>query len=193
MNSLTKLITIFLSGLILALGVQIFLVKPNLAKVAALGTDIKIYEIKLETIKQQVSAFKSAQADLARAEKKDAILNATLQRENLVFAIKNIEDYAFITATELSTRINEPDPKSKIKIPEVINGKIGLSEIPYNLNTISDFAGAVRFLQYLEHLPYFTEISRIDLTAEVIEVDKRSTQTGRVFGSIDAVFFVKGE
>jgi hypothetical protein len=48
-------------------------------------------------------------------------------------------------------------------------------------------------LRYLEHLPQFTEISKIDLSAEQVESaeSREPVRTGRVLGTIDGVFFLK--
>jgi len=70
--------------------------------------------------------------------------------------------------------------------------KSGINEIKYSVLTLNDFAGTVSFLSYLEHLPHFTEISKIILSAETQESSQKTrVHTGKVIGSFEGVFFVK--
>lgn len=193
MKALSKLILILIVGLALSFALFALVVKPNLGKLSVLGDELFLRQNELGNLSLQVTAFKNAQTDLAKAEKKLKILETFLVRESLVEAVKGMEQAAAKSATLLDTKINEPDPSAKVKEKPVLENQLGtLSEIPYRLTTENDFAGTVKFLQYLENLPQWTEVSRIDLSAETVESAKEQIQTGKVFGAIDGVFFVKG-
>ena len=191
MNSLTKLIIVVLGGATLALALVLVLVKPNLNKVLALGQAAQEKKSQFLTLQQQVNAYKTAQSDLSKATEKDKIAGQIVLREDLVVAIKNVEAGAAKSALALEIKINEPDEKTKVPPKPVLSDKGSLVEIPYRFYTTGDFSGTIKFLQYLEHLPQWTEIAKMDLSAETVDVDKRPVQTGRIFGSIDGIFLVK--
>ena len=97
-----------------------WLLKPNLSKIQFLASDRLKQEAELVSLEQQVVAFKNAQSDLARASKKEKILNAFLIREDLVEAIKDIEAGASKSVVVLAIAIKEPGPKDKTKPKPVI-------------------------------------------------------------------------
>lgn len=191
MNSLTRLIIVNVVGLGFLFGLTAFLLNPNLAKLSQLGDQKQQKQLELLTLQQQINAYKTAASDLSKASEKQSIADTFVARENLVEALKSVEAGAAKSAVQLETKINEPDPKSKQPSKSVLADKGNLSEIPYRLATTSDFIGMVKFLQYLEHLPQFTEISKMDLSAEMVEAEGRSRPTGNINGSIDGIFLVK--
>jgi hypothetical protein len=195
MNSFLKLTLVFFGGLLVAGGVFGLLVNPRLSHLAELKSEMTEKQKELITLEQQILAYVNAQTDLSRAARKDEILSAFVEREELVEAVINLETAAATTGTEHALKINEdkPDAKPNEKTPDVVASKQGLDEVPYRITTYNDFEGTLQFLQYLEHLPEFTEISKINLSAETVESEISETRiyTGRVFGSIDGVFFIK--
>ncbi|MBI4363607.1 MAG: hypothetical protein HY545_02040 [Candidatus Doudnabacteria bacterium] len=191
MSSLTKLIIIILAGAVASLVLVFVLIKPNLNKAEVLGQMAQDKLSEFLTLQQQVNAYKAASSDLSKAVAKDKIANMIVLREDLVAAIKNVEAAASKSAVASEIKINEPDEKSKVPPKAVLQSKGELTEIPYRFYTTSDFNGVVKFIQYLEHLPQWMEIAKMDLSAETITVDKNLVQTGKIFGTIDGIFLVK--
>lgn len=191
MNSLTKLAAIVVAGLGFTAGLVLFLLNPNLAKLATLADQTQQKQLELLTLQQQINAYKTAALDLSKASEKQLIAETFVIREDLVKAMQSVEAGAGKSAVQLEAKINEPDVKAKQPTKQVLSEKGKLIEIPYRFSTTSDFIGMVKFLQYLEHLPQFTEISKMDLSAEVVETDGRTSPTGNIYGSIDGIFLIK--
>ncbi|OGE81016.1 MAG: hypothetical protein A3H72_01610 [Candidatus Doudnabacteria bacterium RIFCSPLOWO2_02_FULL_48_8] len=194
MSAILKLTVIFLGGL-LATGLLFgLLVNPMLGRLGALNLEVSSKHQQLATLERQIEAYNNAQTDLSKASRKDEILTAFVDREELVLAVKNLELAAAKTGTEeeLDIEEEEVDVKPKDQKPPVVANKPGLDEIRYRLTLLNDFAGIVEFIKYMEHLPQFTEIAKIDLSAELVDSEdtKAKIYTGRVFTSIDGVFFV---
>lgn len=191
MSPLTKLVVIIVGGVVISIALVSLLVKPNFGRVSVLGKTVEQKKQELATLQQQINAFKTAQSDLARASEKEKVQGTVLLREDLLTAIKNLEVGAAKSGVALEVKINEPDGKTKIAPKAVVADKGELKEIPFRLYTTGDFSGTVKFMQYLEHLPNLSELSKLDLSAETVQIDKTVVQTGKVFGSIDGVFLVK--
>lgn len=191
MKVLSRIIVISIIGAIASLLLVVLAVKPVLNDVTDSNLIVKQKKTELATLDQQIRAFKNAQSDLAKATRKDEIANAIVPKENLVVAVKDLEVAAAKTNTAETIDLREPDV-GQAKPADVISGKQGVAEVPYKLTIINDFVGTQSFISYLEHLPHFTEISKITLSAETREGDKSSViHTGKLVGTFDAVFFVK--
>ncbi|MBI4049549.1 MAG: hypothetical protein HY395_01895 [Candidatus Doudnabacteria bacterium] len=192
MTAKIRFTLLLVGGLFICLGVYFFLFKPVLNQLSAQSEVLRQKNVEVATMRQQIIAYKSAQTDLSKAVEKDRILNALLQREELVSAIKNLEKAASVTKTSETLKINEPGAEQDNLPDPVVEAGGYLGEIPYRVSTINDFLGTVQFLRYLEHLPQFTEIAQINLSAETVDSDTQGRiYTGKVFGTIDGVFFVK--
>ncbi|HEV8601356.1 MAG TPA: hypothetical protein VGQ87_02020 [Patescibacteria group bacterium] len=193
MTSISKLIVVLASVIIIVLLLFTFLINPVLGRLPDLNKQLAQKKSELALLGQQIQAFNNAQSDLSKASRKQEILNIFVDKENLVTAVKNIERDASLTETIETLKINEDKLKEKVKSPPVIANATGLTEIPYQLQITNSFAGVIDFLRYLEHLPQFTEITKIDLSPETEQSDnsKAPVRTGRAFGSINGVFFLK--
>ncbi len=196
MTSSLKLIAISVGGVAASILIFVFLLNPRQVQLTDLNRVIKERKIELITLEQQITAYNNAQSDLSKASRKNEILSAFVIREDLVGAVKSLEAAATATGTDETLKINEDSPKSvkpQDKTPDVIEGKQGLGEIPYRVTSYNDFIGTVQFLQYLEHLPQFTEIYKINLSSETLESELTGERiyTGRILGVIDGVFFIK--
>lgn len=195
MNTSLKLAVISLGGIVVSILLFVLLVNPRQVQLADLNRVIKEKKIELITLEQQITAFNNAQSDLSKASRKAEILSTFVIREDLVGAVKSLEAAAAATRTDETLKIKDEAPtvKPQDKTPAVIEGKSGLDEIPYRVTSYNDFIGTVQFLQYLEHLPQFTEIYKINLSAETLESELTGERvyTGRVLGIIDGVFFTK--
>jgi hypothetical protein len=192
MKALTRIISVSTIGAILSLLLALFVIRPILADVTVANESLKQKKTELTILDQQILAFKTAQSDLSKAARKDEIANAITPKESLVAAVQDLETAAAKTGTTQDLDVKDPDP-AQPKVADVIPGKKDIQEVSYILTTLNDFAGTLNFISYLEHLPHFTEISKITLSAETRQGDKTSTvvRTGRVIGSFNAVFFVK--
>lgn len=195
MRGIGKFLLILVIGLGLSAVIYLAPLNPVLGQLSKLNGELRQKKIELATLDQQITAYKNAQADLSRASEKDLILEAILDKEELVAAIKNLEEGAALTRTEETLKINEPDPESKEKVVPVLKHLDNLEEIPYRVISLNDFLGTIQFIRYLEHLPEFTEITQINLSAETVDSESSKTKiyTGRVFGSIDGIFLVKAK
>ncbi|MBI2607900.1 MAG: hypothetical protein HYW51_03690 [Candidatus Doudnabacteria bacterium] len=193
MKPLTKLIATGIFGLVITGLIFLLLVSPALSKVASLHEESKSKKTELVTLEQQIRAYQTAEADLSKADQRQKISDSFVTREDLVTAIQGVERSAQLTNTQESKTITDDveNPTKGEKRPAVIVGKKLIEEIPYQLSLKNDYVGTVNFLRYLEHLPQFSEVTEITLSAETESSEAGSIRTGQVLGTIDAVFFVK--
>lgn len=188
MKGLTKIIIILGLSAMVSLLLAVFLGVPVQRDVTTLNALVKEKKVEHDVLDQQLRAFKTAQSDLAKAARKDDLANAFVIKEDLVISVKELETAALKTQTTHTIRIKEPDPKVK----PVLANRIGFSEVNYELSTISvGFGSIVNFVQYLEHLPHFTEFSNIILSSETATSGSLAVRSGRIFGEFKGVFFIK--
>ncbi len=188
MRSLTK-VTIIVAGGLLVCGLTVmFLISPVLKDVTAINIETKEKKLELSVLRQQIQAFKNAQADLTKATRKDEIVDAIVMKEDLVLPVQDLEAAAAATGTRHDLLIREPTVRDK----PILNQHAGIDEIPYVLNATNNFQGMVDFLSYLEHLPHFTEISKITLSAESVQSQAGGTlRSGNILGDFSGIFFIK--
>ena len=75
---------------------------------------------------------------------------------------------------------------------QVVEGKVGLDEVSFTLNTSSNFTQLLTFLKYLEHLPHFTEISKISIQSTISPTSSSVfAHSDTINTVIDGVFFVQ--
>lgn len=192
MRGLVKNIIILICGLLAAFLLVVFGIKPMLREVSALHDNIKQQKTELLTLDQQILAYKTAQSDLSKAVRKDEVNSAIPARETLVDAVKDLELAMLRSGSEHELKINDPELNQGKKPAPVTTGHPGVDEIPYTLLITNSYIGVLDALSYLEHLPHFTEISKIDLSAETTTGSgSEAVHTGRVIGNIQGVFFVK--
>jgi Tfp pilus assembly protein PilO len=197
MKGLTKIIIILFVGFGTSIMLYTFIIAPLLSEVNIINADVRTKKMELSVLQKQITAFKTAQADLAKATRKDDVIKAILEREDLVEAVLDLERSSLNTTSvhQLEIKevvINPKDRKAVASQISVISKKTGIDEVPYEVSVTNDFMGMVNFINYLEHLPHFTEISKINLSSEQ---DKSLlgdiNRSGRVAGIINGVFFVK--
>jgi len=175
------------------------LISPQIHHVNSLNDTVKQKKIELATLDQQIRAYKNAQADLAKATRKQDISGAIVTKENLVEPVLDLEAAASKAGTLEILNLKELEsnvPTKKDKNSDVLTRAVaGITEVDYDLNTVSDYVGFVKFLAYLEHLPHFTEIGKVVLTAEsltsTIQQQSVSVNTGKIDGNLQGVFFIK--
>ncbi len=190
MKSLTKVILISLIGFIISACLLVLLINPGVSQVIDQKDNVILQKTQLKTLEQQLITYKNSQIDLARTNDKQIIFSSLLNRENLQLAIEGIEAAAVRSGTPESLIINEDSANNQKAA--IVSGKAHLDEIRYTLSTTSNFMQMIDFLKYLEHLPYFTEISKISLQAAQSNNSAGGLiHSGDVIGSTQAVFFVQ--
>lgn len=195
MKPLTKLVATGFFGLVIAGLVFVLLVSPALSKVSELHEKSKMKKTELATLEQQIRAYQTAKADLSKAAERERISDSFVSREDLVVSIQGVEKAAIVTGTEETKTITDKveNPVKGEKPTLVIPGKKLVEEVPYRLLIKNNYVGVVNFIRYLEHLPQFSEVTNITLSAETTTATAGSNPipTGQVLGTIDAVFFIK--
>jgi hypothetical protein len=195
MKSTYKIVLISFLGVALSGILYLALIKPTLNQIVNLNTQAVAKKTELNTLLDQINAYKNARTDLSQASAKDLVNNAILKRENLETAIKTIESAASTTGTDESLNINDSDDSvSKGSVaPDVVTGRKISSEVPYTITASNDFVGLVQFIQYLEHLPHFTEVSKLSFSAKSADSGKSelARHSGKIIGNIEGVFFIK--
>ncbi|MGE5298134.1 MAG: hypothetical protein ACM3KM_03150 [Acidobacteriaceae bacterium] len=206
MKPLTKLIIVVVLGLGVSLTAGFYVIKPSLNKVNKMNEELRSKKSESKTLDQQILAFKTAQSDLSKATQKERIANSFVGKYDLVKSIEKIEAAAAATNTQHQLSITDPylnkgtvgaaattTPAEKPK--ESIMSKQGIDEIPYTMTATNDFLGTVNYMQYLEHLLYFTEISKVELVGEVqggtnVENGTRAPRTGIIKTKLNGVLYI---
>jgi hypothetical protein len=188
MKALSKIFFTSFLAIIACVLLFFLLIKPSLVKFGALSQTLIEKQQELITLEHQITAFRNVQADLARVSGREAINSSIVDKYSLVEPIEAIEGSAAATGTEITMDIIENE---KIKSEPVLKTDAGLTEVKYRLTTIGDYLSLIQFLNYLENLPQFTEVAKIDLSAEVANDGKDLVRTGNAVGVIDAAFFIK--
>lgn len=189
MPAITKITFSSICAAIIIIFMTFFFIKPTISQVFDLNKVFAEKKLELATTEQQIRAFRTVQSDLNQAVERDLVAKAIIKKTDLVEPIISVEKAASQSALVPILDILD-DAKSQYK--PILKDSADLEEIPYRLSTTSDFFGFVNYLKYLEHLPQFTEVSKMNLTAEIIQAkDKPPTRTGQIFGNIEGAFFVK--
>ncbi len=128
MKNLTKVLATLVFGASIFILIVIFLAMPGLNDIDAINADAKEKKIQLETLDQQIRAFKRAQADLKQASRREDITNAFVSKEDLVIVVKELEAAATASATKVTLDIKELGPKDKPS--NITNKPKGMDEIP---------------------------------------------------------------
>lgn len=191
---MTKLIIISAVGFVVSALIFFFLIRTNLNQVSELYNIGIQKQTKLKSLSEQIIALRNSESDLNAVQNKEKILNSILERENLQVAIREIESAATLSTVEEGMTIQENLPNSGTAASkQVLAGNPDVVEVPYTINISGGFDSWVKFLQYTEHLPHFTEVSRINIGALTTNTDANgvAVHSGNLTGVINAVFFVR--
>lgn len=200
MNALIKNSIIVATGSIASLILLIWLINPVMKDVGSLNQSLNAKKLELAHLDQQIRAYQTAESDLEHAADKQSVIGAILQKEDLETAIMSIEAKATATGVEEKMVIKDPflevksTDKTAQKAKPTIAGLTDITEVSYELNTLSTYSGLIDFLSYLEHLPNFTEVTKLELSAEsssLSQNQKVASHSGRVIGNINSMFFVQ--
>jgi hypothetical protein len=198
MTGYTKLVAYTVVGLIASACAFLFLVRPALDQVTKLSEEEGVTKAEIHRLEQQILAYKTAQSDLSKATNKDQLFNTFVDDKNLSIPIEELESKAKITGTTYELKINREfitEPQADTRKATTVRSAAPLKtvtiqkeleEVPYTLTvTNSSYENLVTFVKYLEHIPHFTEVSKMRLAPVEGE-----GATG-VAATIDGVFLVK--
>ncbi|MBX4191388.1 MAG: hypothetical protein KW804_01145 [Candidatus Doudnabacteria bacterium] len=197
MKAITKIIIISILGIAVSSLLYIFLIAPLLSEVDIINSLVRIKKTELAVLQKQITAFKTAQSDLAKAVRKEDLMLTIPEKEELVLSVLDLEKASTVTNSEHGLSIAEVTGKDKKPQVAVVAKKVGIEEVGYDLKVKNDFTGMVNFINYLEHLPHFTELSKITLLSDQIKggtaVNDPSAvlRSGSVNADLDGVFFIK--
>ncbi|MEJ0021480.1 MAG: hypothetical protein WDN47_02745 [Candidatus Doudnabacteria bacterium] len=199
MRIFTKLILISVGGFIVSVIIFAFLIRPNLNQVGDLYNAGIAKQTQLNNLSDQIIAYKNSQSDLSAVSNTDKIQNSILPRDNLQTAIQEVEAAALASNTEEGMTIQEPlnstDQTLDTTAKQIITGNPDIEEIPYTVSISSTFTSLVTFLQYIEHLPNFSEVSKLTVSAATSDTATAGSgevvHSGDLTGAINAVFFVQ--
>lgn len=194
MRILTKLILISICGFIISVFIFAFLIRPNLSQVGQSYDAGVTKQTTLKNLSEQIIAFKNSESDLNAVSNTDKILTSVLPRENLQVAIKEIETAALtsgaVEGMTIQEVVNQAD--AALVVP-VIAGNPNAEEVPYTITVSGPFESLITLLSYMEHLPHFTEVTKISFGSTTTDTDLSgvAVHSGTLTGSINAVFFVQ--
>jgi hypothetical protein len=195
MNSLTKIIVVSLAAFAAVIVLVMFLAKPILGQIDTLHQKEAAQRSELDALNTQLTAYNEAKAQLREVNYKELIDGAILERESLGEVLVEIESYAAKTNVTESIKISDdqlPTGNSKDRVKTVIPGERDISEVSYTLSFNSTFPDSLNFMQYLEHLSHFTEISGLTFGAASAQGSSDvSVHTNIVTGTISGVFLIK--
>jgi hypothetical protein len=194
MNSLTKIIVVSFGAFAAAVVLVMFLAKPILAQIDTLHEKEAAQRNQLDQLNAQLTAYNEAKTQLKEANYKQLIDGAILERESLGEVLVEIESYAAKTNVTESIKIADDQlpANSKDKPKTLVAGEKNIAEVGYTLSFNSSFPDALTFLQYLEHLSHFTELSGFTWSAVSTPFSGDvASHTNVVTGTISGVFFIK--
>ncbi len=168
MSGATKLTAYVLGGAIVIGAVFILLAKPALNRVSQLSEKDRAGQAEINRLDQQILAYKTAQSDLSKAVDKDLLAAFVIDDKKLYEPIQEMENGGKRTGSSYQLKIErdslEPqkNTKGEVTTPAKVTKQNELEEVPYTLSVQnSSFIGVVNFMQYLEHIPHFTEVSDV--------------------------------
>ena len=198
-NPLTKNIIVVALGLIVCFVLGVIALKPALANLSSLNHELDQKNTDVANLQQQVRAYQTAESDLNHATRKNEIAESILTKEELVDAVKEVESAAAKSGTDEAMQITDPfvakDSKAPAEkpTPTAVPQNANTVQVPYQLVAKSSYLSLIDFMSYLEHLPNFTEVTKIQMIAETAGGSQNTSpvHTGRVISTIDAIFYVQ--
>lgn len=196
-------ILITLAGVILVCAVLVsFTIIPLLSRIVSLNEEIKNNQLDLVKITTEIKNFEKATRDLEKYKLGRGALTAMFPvREEMVSLVQGLE--SVINRAGLSAELKIADKKEElmagsggrevISTPTVVPGLEPIEEIPYLLEARGDYRSLINFFVYLESLPFVSEITKINITADSIQEEARRIiiNTGTGIAKIEGVFFIR--
>ena len=195
MSALTKNIIISSVGTIICIVISVWMIRPLIDQIGNLHSTLVAKKTEMVNLDQQIRAYQTAEADLKKATEKDKILNAVLEKEDLVTAVKGVEAAAARTNVDEIMTIHDPFIQTVKQVgskavPPLTRGLNNIVEVPYDLSVNGTYLSMIDFFSYLENLPNLTEVSKFDMIAEISK-SAQGIHTGKVNTNITGVFYVK--
>jgi Tfp pilus assembly protein PilO len=191
MNNLTKIIGISVVAFAAVIMLLMFLARPILAQISTIHQQEAQQKTELDQLGAQIHAYNEARAQLKEVNYTDKINNAVLVREDLAQVIREVEAVALTTKITESISIQD-DEVTKEKPKALVSGEKNITEVQYTLSFNGAFPDTLTFMQYLEHLSHFTELSKLTFMSTVDKTTGNSEiHSNFISGSISGVFFVK--
>ncbi|MBX4187762.1 MAG: hypothetical protein KW793_01340 [Candidatus Doudnabacteria bacterium] len=203
MSGYSKLVTYILGGVALIAAVFFFLLNPALKRVASLANEQLQTKAEAERLEQQIMAYKTAQSDLSKAVNKELLYATVIDDKKLYIPIQEMEAGAKATESTYQLKILRdsiddvtqadlaPAERRKVASGEgfkKVTSQNLLEEVPYTLIIQNaSYPQIMSFLKYLEHIPHFTEVSKISMSMQEIPETERLAITA----TIDGVYLVK--
>jgi hypothetical protein len=172
MTAFSRFMVYIIGGFLLSIAIYLILLQPTLNRISNLSDTDKTSRAEITRLEKQIVAYRTAQADLSNAINKDLLYSFSLEDKKLNIVIEEMEAVARKTGSRYTLKILrdslDPLPETKNRNAEPkkkVTGQTELEEVPYTLTIQNnDYPRLVEFLQYLEHLPHFTEVSHMDVS-----------------------------
>jgi hypothetical protein len=195
MKSISKILMISAICLVVTVSVFVLLIQSSVQTLTEINSEAVRKKTDLKTLEEQIVAFRNSQKDLAVASDREKIIQSIVVKENLEVPIKKIEEAAVKSNSDQSLLIRENDMAGTgDSFHPMIKSKGNVEEVPYTISSTTNFLNLIKFLQYVEHLPNFSEVSSLSLSAiagTTTGKDSQATHSGNILTTIEAVFFVQ--
>jgi hypothetical protein len=199
-QNLTSIITFGLIGILV---VFFFVFKPLTGQLDSLRKTLEENRTAYNRLVAEETSYRTAQSDFAKIKNGvDEINSLFPPREGLVRNIEMIEAAASDFEDEFSLSITDAKEDESLQstkntyVPppyNVVPGLVNIEVIPYDFTVKGTFLGAVKFLQMLEHQPFFSEIESFSLntvySSDNLQSSKSLQRTGLVTARIIAAFY----
>ncbi len=199
MKSFPRIIITSAVSFITVMAMLFILARPLLSDISLLHTKEAEQKTGLNQLGAQLTAYNQAKAQLKEVDYKDSLDNAIVIREDLAAVLVEIEAYAAQTDVTESILIIDDQPtsanaKEKPVAPKsLIPNEKNISEVGYTISFQGKFADVLKFMQYLEHLSHFTEVSSLAFSAVLVPTSSLTDviHADTINGTISGVFFIK--
>lgn len=196
--------TIF-AGIVSVLALIFFVIKPQIDQLSRLHQLTQERRIEYNDLLVEENSYRTARKDFAKIKDTAEIIAGLFPvKEKLVGNIERLEAAAEAFGEEFSLSITDPsqeDRQTRTKkgaepvytiVPKLINIEV----IPYDFTVAGSFSGVIRFLQTLEHQPFYSELETLELTSKFLggqAPGEKPARTGAVEGHMRAAFYAKKE
>jgi len=200
-----NLFAIIALGIASLLAVAFFMIKPLGGQLDSLHQQLEDQKSLYNKLIMEETSYRTAQLDFAKIKDGVADIKALFPpREQLVKNIESLEAAAAQFEDEFSlsiTDVKEDESLSNSKnafVPppyDVVPGLVNIEVIPYVFDLEGSFLGTVKFLQVLEHQPFYSEIESLSLMGVSSAVSSGQGQqlklqrSGQVQARLTAAFY----
>lgn len=198
-----NLTSIIIGGFVGILAVFFFIFKPLIGQLDGLRASLEENRNVYNRLVAEETSYRTAQSDFAKIKNGVNEINSLFPpREGLVKNIEMIESAASEFEDDFTLSITDAKEDESLQnsknsyVPppyNVVPGLVNVEVIPYDFSVKGTFLGAVKFLQMLEHQPFFSEIESFSLntvySSNISPTDKSLRRTGLVTARIIAAFY----